>query len=114
MKRFLMIMIVMMVAITFVVPIFAYDLITSDTGTTFGGATFKPSNNVAVAPKSSATEYVATSAHKSSATLAGFEYGIESGTSVMKRKPWVAEVWGTDWPLQSSVTTSLPNTFVTQ
>jgi uncharacterized ion transporter superfamily protein YfcC len=114
MKRFLMIMIAMMVALSFVVPIYAFELITSSTGTTFGGATFKPSNNVAVAPKSKDTEYVATSAHQSAATSAGFEYGIESGSSVMKRKGWVSEVWGTDWPLQSGETTSLPNTFTAQ
>lgn len=111
MKRLSIIIVLTLVAVTFVVPIYAFTLITSSTGTTFGGATFLPSNSVSVAPKSIATEYVATSAHTSSATAAGFEYGIESGTSVMKRKAWAS---GDQWPLQSSSTTSLTAGFVTQ
>ncbi len=90
MKKLLIIMIVMMVAIVFAVPVFAItgicNIASTVTTTNIGGSPFNPSSGVSMTVSSDATNYTATSAHGSSATSAGYEFMmLNTNNGVLKK-----------------------------
>lgn len=95
MRKSLIIMIVMIAAIMYAVPVFAVtgicNIASVVTSTTIGGSTFNPSNGVSITVSSNTTNYTASSAHGSSAgTAAGYEFMILNTNNGMLKKQWAS------------------------